>query len=298
MVSLNGSKAGFVEKTVTVQDGTRIYYRDYGSFLLPGTPVLCLGGLNRNSKDFHPLARRLARERRVLCPDYRGRGRSQYDPDWRGYRFQVLADDVRHLLAAAGVHRVVIIGTSLGGLLAALLGVGAPTLPAGVLVNDIGPRIEPDAVARIVTYLQDTRPLPDLEAAARHMRETFPDLSARNDADWLRIAQATYRQDGDGRLHCDWDPAIVEPFLRENPIPETLRAMFQALGRVPITALRGEKSDLLSAETFALMADDIPGLVRVQVPGVGHTPNLGEPEAREAIDALLARVDAVELKSS
>src|SRR5262249_34199486 len=135
------------------QDGLRLYFRDYGDPASERTPVLCLTGLTRNSADFHEVALRVAGERRVLAPDYRGRGRSAYDPDWRNYEPRIYVNDAAHLLAATGVERAVVIGTSLGGLLAMGLSVLRPTMVAGIVLNDIGPGLVGSGLARIMDYV-------------------------------------------------------------------------------------------------------------------------------------------------
>ena len=129
----------FRERFFTSQDDRRLYFRDYGDPLSQRTPVLCLAGLTRNSKDFGGLAARLASERRVLCPDYRGRGRSQYDPDWRNYTPETCLTDIRHLLAVAGIHRVVVVGTSFGGLLFMMASVA---MIGGVVILEARPVYE------------------------------------------------------------------------------------------------------------------------------------------------------------
>nr|WP_300500421.1 alpha/beta fold hydrolase [uncultured Rhodococcus sp.] len=147
---MTGTGGGYRERWLTAQDGLKLYFRDYqppggvtgGGPAASATPVLCLPGVSRNSKDFAPLAQRLSQGRRVICPDYRGRGRSQYDPDWSHYHPPVYVDDIRHLLCALGVHRVHVIGTSLGGILAMVMAVAMPGTVAGAVLNDIGPEIE------------------------------------------------------------------------------------------------------------------------------------------------------------
>ena len=125
---------GFRDGWLTSQDGLRLYYRDYGDAMNPATPVLCLPGVTRNSKDFALLAEWLSVHRWVICPDFRGRGRSDYDPDWKNYMPATYADDIRHLLVSLGVHRVHVIGTSLGGIVAMVMaggkGVSQRALPA------------------------------------------------------------------------------------------------------------------------------------------------------------------------
>ncbi len=279
---------GFRERAYTSQDGLSLYYRDYGDPLAASVPVLCLAGLTRNSKDFHGLALRLSRTRRVICPDYRGRGRSAYDPDWRRYQPRTYVDDVRHLLAVTNLHKVLVIGTSLGGILAAAMAVAVPSAIAGAVLNDVGPDIDADGLQRIVAYVRDQQPQPDWEHAARHLKENLPDLGIRDDKGWLALARNTYREGEDGRVHVDWDPALVKPLLTGDGGATDLWPLFKALRRVPVLAVRGAKSDILSETTFERMAEALPGLARVTVTGVGHAPALVEPECQAAIDALLA----------
>lgn len=278
----------FRESRFTSQDGLSLYYRDYGDPLSARTPVLCLPGLTRNSKDFNRVAARLAPERRVLCPDYRGRGRSAYDPDWRHYVPATYLNDLRHLLAATGVHRAVVVGTSMGGLLACGLAVAMPTAVAAAVINDIGPEINGEGLAKIIDYLCDSTPLPDWDAVIARLRASFPYLPVYEDGDWFMIAEATYRKGDDGRLHPDWDPALIKPLLAADATyGYDLWALFRALRRVPVLTIRGAKSDVLTAETFERMGAALPHARRLTLPGVGHAPNLSEPQAREAIDALL-----------
>lgn len=281
---------GYLERFYRCGDGLRLYYRDYGDAMWPSTPVVCLGGLTRNSKDFHPLARRLAGVgRRVLAPDYRGRGRSAYDPDWRRYHPRTYVEDVRHLLVANNLHRVVIIGTSLGGIVATAMAVAMPTVLAGVVLNDIGPEINPAAIVPIVEYLKAMPPLHDWAEAAERLRRFFPDLPAHDEESWIKLAKITYREDKDGLLRPDFDPAIVKPLLKGSADAGELWSLFRAIRAIPALAVRGELSTLLTEETLRRMAAALPLLATCTVPGVGHAPALTEPQAVVAIDAFLAR---------
>jgi pimeloyl-ACP methyl ester carboxylesterase len=277
----------FRERRMAAQDGLVLYARDYGEGAAARTPLLCLSGLTRNSTDFARLAARESQRRRVLCPDYRGRGRSQYDRDWRHYEPRVYLDDIAHLLAATGIGRVVVLGTSLGGLLAMGLAVMKPVAVAGVILNDVGPEVEAAGLDAILDYIARDRPLPNWASAMRLLRHTLPQLGLESDADWLAFARATYREGADGKLHFDWDIRLARA-LKRGPAPD-LWPLFRALGRVPALALRGERSDILSARCFERMGEEKPDLVRVTVPGVGHAPSLHEKEAREAIDDFLER---------
>lgn len=281
--------AGFSERRFTSQDGLGLYYRDYGDANCAAVAVLCLSGVSRNSKDFHRLAERLAGAsggRRVICPDYRGRGRSDYDPDWSHYTPPTYLNDIRHLLALTGAHKVVVIGTSLGGLLAAAMTAAMPASLAAVVLNDIGPNVGSAALARIVSYIGDGSPEPDWPAVVRRMKGYFPSLNAESAEDWMRIAKASYRECADGLIRNDWDPAIARP-ITENDLPD-LWPLFRALGRVRVLVLRGESSDILSLSTLDAMTRKIPGLTAVTVPGIGHAPTLMEKESLAAIDGLLA----------
>lgn len=275
------------ERYLTAQDGLRLYYRDYGDLLSPRLPVLCLTGIVRNSADFADLAERHAGERRVICPDYRGRGRSGYDPDWRNYDPFVYVGDIVHLMAAEGLERVLVVGTSMGAALAMGLAVMKPTAPAGVVLNDFGPEIAANGVARIFDYIGSDRPQPDWTSAVEHLRELLPTLSIRTDEGWLKMARGTYREGADGMLHFDWDVRLAKPLARSAGLPD-LWPYFRALRRLPVLALRGDLSDVLSAETFERMAEEHPDLLRVTVTNAGHAPTLNEPEAA-AVDDFIRR---------
>lgn len=282
---------GFRERSFSAQDGLRLYYRDYGDPLSRGTPVVCLAGLTRNSKDFHGLAGRLSARRRVVCPDYRGRGRSARDPDWRNYAPQVILGDVVQLLAANNLHPVVVCGVSFGGLLAMGLAVAAPTALAGVILDDVGPEVEPAAGKRILDYVSRDRPQPDWAAAVTEIKALFPDLSYTTEAGWRGFAEATYRAGADGRLHFDWDVALAKPLMEGRNGAHDHWPLYRALARLPVLAIRGGRSDVLSEATFARMAAEKPDLVQLTLPRVGHAPTLEEPELEHAIDEFLARID-------
>ncbi|MHA1151901.1 MAG: alpha/beta fold hydrolase [Alphaproteobacteria bacterium] len=292
-MATNGTARGaeFRERNFSARDGLELYFRDYGDSLSPGVAVLCLGGLTRNSKDFHPLARRLAERRRVLCPDYRGRGRSPYDPDWRNYAPPRILNDVLQLLAATNLHRVVVCGVSFGGYLAMAMGVAAPLALAGVILDDVGPEVDPEVGRQILDYVSVDRPQPDWDTAVAALRARFPNLSRRDEAAWRRFAEGSYREAEDGRLHFDWDPEIARSLRRMGTGPADYWPLYRSLRRVPVLAIRGGLSEMLSPETLARMAAEKPDLVQLTLPDVGHAPMLDEPETEQAIDDFLARID-------
>lgn len=278
----------FVERRFTAEDGLELYYRDYGDPLAAPTPVMCLAGLTRNSKDFHTLGTRLAASRRMVALDYRGRGRSERSRDWRRYEPRVYLNDIRHLLAAAGLHRVVVVGTSLGGLLAMGLGVMQPLSLAGVVLNDVGPDVSPSGLDRIVAANSVDRTVPDWDTAIRQMKGLYGGISPTSEEGWRRRAEATFRPGEDGRLRVDWDVNLFRALQRARaPVPD-LWPLFRALRPFPVLALRGARSDVLRAETLARMASEKPDLIQVTVADAGHAPDIDHPQARSAIDDFLS----------
>ena len=286
------SNAGEKECYFSSADGLRLFYRDYaapaGSTRLP---VLCLPGLTRNSRDFERVAPRLQRERRVLAADLRGRGRSQHDPNWLNYHPGTYVADINLLLRAAGVQRFVLLGTSLGGILSMLLAATQPQNVAGVILNDVGPEVAPEGLARIAAYVGRHAPATNWDEAVATVRATYGlGLPGLSDAEWLALARRSYTEvDGVPRL--DLDPMIGEA-VRSAPAAAApdLWSLYAALRPVPALALRGATSDILSVATFDRMQREKPDLECVTVPDRGHTPLLDEPECVAAIDAFLARV--------
>lgn len=279
---------GYRSARYTAQDGLSLYYREYGDSGASGVPILCLPGLTRNSGDFGAIAHYLAAcRRRVVAVDYRGRGRSEYDPNWHNYRPETYLGDLRHLLAALGIERVAVIGTSMGGLLGAAFAVAMPTALAALVINDVGPEIDPAGMGKIVAYLNSSEPIAGWDQAIARLKATFPHLPAYEDGDWMKIARGTYREGPDGRLLPDWDVAIVKPLLAGDGRQLSFWPLFRALRHTPTLILRGEKSDVLSAEVFERMGETLPNAVRLLVPNVGHAPSLNEREVRDAIDTLL-----------
>lgn len=280
--------ADFKERRIAARDGLKLYVRDYGDLTSPLPVLLCLGGIARNSKDFHDLAeRQSARGFRVLSLDYRGRGQSEYDPNADNYRPETYLDDIRHLLTALNVHRVIAVGTSLGGFLAMGMGAAMPTLLAGAILNDAGPEIGGSGMGRILDYLSRDPALADWDEAVDDLKAMMPHLRLDEEG-WRKAAAGTYARGPDGRLHYDWDLRITEPLRKGGALPD-LWALFGSLRRVPTLALRGEISDLLPPDCFERMAAYKPDLIRVTVPDAGHVPTLSEPESMEAIDAFFER---------
>jgi len=290
VTAITHADAPYREKRYSAQDGLSLYYRTYGDPIAQGMSVLCLPGLVRNSRDFHRTASRLCASRYVLCPDYRGRGRSDYDPNPMNYVAPVHVRDILDLLAAEGVHRVAVIGTSFGGLLGTALGVAAPSMLAGLVMNDVGPVIQDDGKGRIYDRIRRDDPQPDWESATAAFKHQFPGLRFPDDRVWQDAVEGTWRVSDDGVLRHDWDMHIADPVMKHAPMPD-LWAFFRSLRNLPVIAVRAANSDVLSPETFDRMAEEHPGLERIVVPDTVHAPSLLEPECAAAIDRFVAALD-------
>ncbi len=285
------ARSDWSDRYYTSADGLRLYYRDYAAPVAGRVPVLCLPGLTRNSRDFETLAPRLQRERRVLCADLRGRGRSQHDPHWQNYHPGTYLADIGRLLADAGVERCVFLGTSLGGLLTMLMAATQPERVAAAILNDIGPEVDPAGLARIAAYVGRHPIAKSWDEAIEIVRSTYaPALPDLTDAQWAEYARRTY-SDFEGVPRLDVDPNIGEA-VRSAPTAAApdLWPVFAALKNRPTLVLRGATSDILSRATYDRMLDAKPDLERVEVPNRGHVPLLDEPLAIASIEGLLARV--------
>jgi pimeloyl-ACP methyl ester carboxylesterase len=282
----------YEDRSWTSADGLDLHYRDYpGPDGAQALPVLCLHGLTRNARDFAGLAEHIAQQRRVIVPEMRGRGLSDYAPDSQTYNPVQYVADVEVLLAEQGIERFVVVGTSLGGLMTMLLAQARPGRIAAAVLNDIGPEIEPGGIERIAAYVGQGGSYPTWMHAARSLSgihgDAFPDFALE---DWLDMAKRTLVVGQSGRVVYDYDMAIAEPFRQPGgAAPANLWSAFDALKGVPTVLIRGELSDLISSETVARMQAANPAMEVVTVPRVGHAPTLDEPLSRAAIDGLLAK---------
>jgi pimeloyl-ACP methyl ester carboxylesterase len=287
------AEAAFSEGVWESEDGLRLRYRDYaGGAGKP--PLLCLHALTRNARDFEPLAGRFAGEWRLIVPDMRGRGQSEYARDPATYQVANYVDDVARLLRQLDCGPVAVVGTSMGGMIAMHMALANAWPLAGVALNDVGPEIDPAGIGRIRQYVGQGGSFETWMHAARHLREPFgkayPDFQT---ADWLAFAKRVMVLAGNGRVVFDYDMKIAEPFHAPAPdAPVDLWPAFRALAGRPVLAIRGELSDILSAATLKRMKIEVPEMEACTVPRVGHPPTLEEPEAQAALAAFLAKVAA------
>jgi pimeloyl-ACP methyl ester carboxylesterase len=273
------------------KDGLSLYSRVYDAAGSAAAPVLCLHGLTRNNKDFEDLALHLSPRYRVICPDLRGRGLSASDPVWQNYRPGTYLADLAGLVEGLGLRRVAVIGTSLGGLLAMMLPAFLPGVIAGVVLNDIGPEIDPVGLARIRAYAGKLPPVRSWDEAVAQLQFVFGDAwPGLSDGTWARLARRGYREDAAGTPVLEYDPKVGETFRTAPAAAGGLWPQWAQLGALPVLAIRGALSDILSASTFARMQQEKQDLIPLTVAGRGHVPLLDEPECLAAIDAFLARI--------
>ena len=285
---------GFAEHFVSAADGTQLYVRDYAADRSGLVPIVCLPGLTRNAKDFETIAPALAQTRRVLAFDFRGRGRSgRADP--ATYRPDQEVADTLLALDTLGIGRFAIIGTSRGGIAAMVMAARALPRMAGVLFNDIGPRIDKAGLLRIRTYLGTDPQFSSWHEAVAALKSSNPGFDTLSEADWLAFAHRVYRE-VDGVPRADYDPGLAQNFpsvadIKAGKMPE-LWALLDMMADVPSLVLRGEHSDLLSDEVVAGMHQHHRRLQSVTVRARGHVPFLDEPESVSAIARWLTVVDA------
>jgi pimeloyl-ACP methyl ester carboxylesterase len=283
---------------VTSQDGLKLHVLQWSPRAGAATPVVCLPGLTRNCADFETLATTLAADpkspRGVLALDSRGRGKSDYDRNPANYNPQTELADVLAVITALDIGRAIFVGTSRGGILVMLLGAVRPGAIAGCVLNDIGPVIEPEGLARIKGYVGKLPRLASYQEAADVLRELFagrfPKLSHE---DWLAFARRTFKETG-GRIVPDYDLKLGQTLAGidlERPLPP-LWKQFDSLARVPIMLIRGTNSDILSEKTAAAMRARRKSLELVTVADQGHAPLLMDPETIGHIAAFIANCDA------
>ncbi|NLS02982.1 alpha/beta hydrolase [Rhizobium sp. P32RR-XVIII] len=274
--------SGFRERFYRSSDGLRLYARDYrGTGAAENSPpVICLSGLTRNSRDFHDLALILSQHplhpRRVITLDSRGRGRSDWDDNKQNYTLAVEADDVLAACSAFRITGAAFIGTSRGGLILHLIAEMKPELLAAVVLNDVGPVLEPEGLRHIQSYLATSRTPRDWDDAAGLLRDLheaeFPTLAAE---DWRGMAHAIYREVA-GRLAADFDPAIAEAMVATDlskPLPD-LWKQFDAMSHAPLLVIRGENSKLLSQATAEEMVRRHLAARLITARNQGHAPLL------------------------
>lgn len=259
------------------------------------TPLLCLSGVARNALDHLAIGNRLAGRRRVVALDYIGHGESERAPEIARYSVEWALRDVLDAMAALHLHRVALLGTSLGGILAMVLGVLRPGCLAAVALNDIGPRVDPGALATVMTVIGTDPGFATEEEATEFLRANLPPLGF-TDETWPGMVAHTYARGEDGRLHPRWDTRLAQVIRPDGGgdggggAVMDLWPAFRALGHLPLLLAWGEESTLLTRPTVEAMQAERPDMELLLLPGIGHAPPLDRPEILAALDGFLARI--------
>ncbi|MBT8097731.1 MAG: alpha/beta hydrolase [Woeseia sp.] len=269
------------------EDGLRLFYRYYGSEH-PTLPVFCLPGITRNSRDFEDIADHLADRYPVICPDFRGRGFSERDPQWQNYQPMTYVKDVQRLMDELAIPRAAFIGTSLGGIVSTALVHLATERVAGVILNDIGPEIGAKGLERIKTYIGRVPPVKNWDEAIAQAQSLYGDAwPGLTDKQWQHLVRRSYRENEKGVPVLDMDPQIGEAARKVTTSLDDPWKIYEALENIPTMVVHGALSDILTDEIVEKMQKHKPDLQHVLVKNRGHVPLLDEPECVAAIDKFL-----------
>ena len=270
---------------ISAWDGLPLVVREWRDGTLY-TPLLCLPGIVRTGADFASLARALGKNRRVIAPDYAGRGQSGRSPDIERYAPEAVLRDVLDICAALHVHEAIAIGTSYGGLLSLGIAAMRPSLLRGIVLNDIGPDLANKGTDFVRSFIGKDVSFSNLDAAVAHLRSNLPPLSLETDEAWRAMTALTYAPDGNGVLKPVWDTRIAR--LMNGKTPD-LWALFGGVAHLPLLLVWGEVSEILVASTIERMQSVHPNMTMVSLPGIGHAPTLNEPKIVAALRDFIER---------
>lgn len=250
--------------------------------------ALCVHGLTRNGRDFDHLAAALQGERRVLCPDVAGRGRSEWLAAVEDYGYPTYCADMAALLARVGGEAVDWVGTSMGGLIGMMLAAQPGTPIRRLVMNDVGPFVPKEALERIAAYVGTDPHFASLGELERHLREIHAPFGPLTDEQWAHLAHCSVRELPDGAYALAYDPGIATAF-KTRPLEDLdLWALWDNV-RCPVLVLRGAESDLLLPDTARQMRERGPHAEVVELAGIGHAPALMEHSQIDTVrDWLLA----------
>ena len=271
-------------ETLTL-NGLRLHYLAWGDAARP--PIVCVHGYTGSAQAFNSLARRLADRFRVIAPDVRGHGESGWSPHG-AYQYADQAADLAALVDRLELGRFVLIGTSMGGIIAMAYAVANPERLRGLVINDIGP--EAEAGTQRITQMVGDRPqdFASLDEAMAYRRQISPITAARPLADQRELALGVLRRRADGRWEWPMDPAYIRQRVEHGPPPRP--ELWPGLGKIacPSLVVWGIESDVLSEAQARRMVAALPRGELVAVPGIGHAPTLVEPPVLMALERLLA----------
>lgn len=273
-------------------DGLRLYARDYSNTNASQT-LLCMHGLSRNSADFEELCETLCDDYRIIAVDQRGRGRSEYDSNFDNYQVPVYAQDMLTLVKHLDLKNVVLVGTSMGGLISMVMNALCPNVFSGIVLNDIGPDVDPKGLDRIKAYVGKTKIVNSWQEAIDQVKQingpAFPNF---NDTDWRAFVGRLYVENESGAPVLAYDANISKAMSDDDSaaVPPDLWPLFEATTNMPLLLIRGELSDILHSDCVKKMQQKSPSMDFFEVADVGHAPILNEPGAVDAIRSLISGI--------
>lgn len=272
----------------TTSDGLSLYFEDEGT----GQPILCLSGLTRNARDFDFVAPQVVAEHRMIRLDYRGRGQSDWAEDPMTYTVPREAQDALELMDHLGIDRFAVLGTSRGGLIAMGLAATAKDRLLGVVMNDIGPVLDPKGLDAIMSYLGVHPDFPDFDTMAAARKTAMEDSFAGVPLDrWRKEVTHTHKET-DAGVRLNYDPRLRDAVIAAGAAGDVdLWPFFDAIAPLPSAVIHGVNSDLLTAETVTEMQRRNPELIVAQVPNRAHIPFLDEAEAKAALAAWFKQLE-------
>jgi pimeloyl-ACP methyl ester carboxylesterase len=270
---------------VACLDTTGLHRMAYWEWGDPANPrvVVCAHGLSRQGRDFDTLARSLQGRFRVACPDVVGRGQSDWLADPMGYQVPAYVADMVTLLARLNARELFWVGTSMGGLIGTVLASLKGSPVQKLVLNDVGPAIEPASLVRIGSYLGLPNRYASVEEAADYLLTISQGFGPHTREQWLALTRPQVKPAPHGNGFVGhYDPAIATPFKAATPQSAAagealLWKCYDAI-TCPTLLIRGARSDLLSPATAQAMTQRGPRARLVELDGIGHAPMLQQPD--------------------
>lgn len=275
----------YIDIDYTSSDGLKLYARDYNASAQQ--TIICIPGLTRNSKDYVDFCDYFSGQYRVIAVDLRGRGRSQYDDNVINYNPLTYAQDILQLIHCFDLSDVILVGTSLGGLVSMILANLAPNVVKGIVLNDIGPEINPVGVDRIKSYVGKASVFhswADAVASVRSVHDS--ELPGMTDAQWLSFTKGLMNEDEFGAITFAYDIKIAQWVndTDDSPKQADLWPQFDNMLDVPLLVIRGAHSDILHKQCVDKMLSKHHNMQYCEIEHRGHTPMLNEPQSIAILD--------------
>lgn len=265
---------GCVEREVRCASASGLHRMAYTQWGDPDNPkvLICVHGLTRNGRDFDELARAMASDYRVICPDVVGRGRSGWLRDPSAYVFPQYVADLLVLLARLDVESVDWLGTSMGGVIGMWIASQEDSPIARLVLNDVGPLIPVASLQLISEYVGRAPRFDTYEDAEKYVRLVSQPFGRLTDAQWRHLTEFSLQHAADGRLEMRYDPAIGDPFRNELQAGDVnLWPLYDSI-RCPTLVVRGADSTVLTRDTLREMATRGPRPQTAEIAGAGHAP--------------------------